>query len=115
MRRAISTLLAALWVVLTIALACSGVASASADDSRLLPYGPAAHLWLLPKAGNPAPAKALADRLAVKVRVRCADRADGAREHARSLDSVIFHAPLAHDSLHRRFGPRDGGDPPLPA
>jgi len=37
---------------LTLAVACAsaGAASASADDSRLLPSGSAAHLWLLPKS-----------------------------------------------------------------
>ena len=52
---------ASLWLAVTIVAACAGVASASADDSRLFPYGPTAHLWLLPKCGHGSRCEALAN------------------------------------------------------
>lgn len=43
--RRLSTLLASLWLLLAVASASAGAATPSADESRPLPYGPAAHLW----------------------------------------------------------------------
>jgi len=114
MMRTVSTALAALWLALAITCASAGAASPSADDSRLLPGGSAAHLWLLPKVGNPATSKVLPG---------LRDSASVTRTLASSRNvtdrSSLLRQPREPFSVkqlapQRRLPPRRAsGDPPL--
>jgi hypothetical protein len=111
-----STMLASLWLAVTIVAACAGVASASADDSRLFPYGPTAHLWLLPKCGHGSRCEALANPHTAKVLAESIISERSQVEPQARQCQARQPSPIPRRSVHRRLPPhRDDADPPLDA
>jgi hypothetical protein len=114
-QRWISMTLASLWLTLAITIAAAGVASPSADDSRLLPYGPAAHLWLCPKVGNPLPTAAVISPTA-KIAARQLASPSSTIDRTSGLLRESTHAAYPGNRPHRRLAPRSRcSDPPLAA
>jgi hypothetical protein len=110
----VSIALASLWLALAITIASADAASASADDSRLLPSGPAAHLWLLPKVGNRATSEAQPNLHAAKNVAQALASLGGRIERSSLLRRPRELSRIPTRTPQRRLPPRRGSsDPPL--
>jgi hypothetical protein len=113
--RLVSIALASSWLALAIACASAAAASPSADDSRLLPSGSAAHLWLLPKSAPVAPSNLSSGACARSASARTL-ASPGSGDRASALRRVPEPMQVSQLGPQRRLPPRRASsDPPLAA